>query len=131
MTLAQLPEAVAIVEMKEIWDKSHCVNEPSTLIEDSFDLVSCTGNPWLSQNAKVKIIHISLISFLSCSPALPSLDSSLTGYSLSPPHIAQVAIIRECFNYLSLVAKQQDDHVEDQHPFLLYTSDHWLEHLKG
>ena len=117
--------------MEDLWDKSHCVNKPNTLIKDSFNLIFCTGNPWQSQNAEIEVIHSSLASFLSHSPALPGLDSSLTEYRLSPFLSAQVAITRDCLKYLSLVAEQQDAHIDDQHPFLLYASDLWLEHLKA
>jgi len=132
LTLAQLPEAVAIEEMEGIWDISRCVNEPRSLIEDTFDLVFCTGNPgpWRPQNAKVEILHTSLKSFLSRIPAHPSLDSSPATYYLPPYCTAQAAIVRECFKYLSLVAEQQGDNIEDRHPLLMYACDLWPEHLK-
>ena len=34
LTLTQLSEAVAIGEMEEMWEEAHCVNKPSSLIED-------------------------------------------------------------------------------------------------
>ena len=128
LTVTQLSEAVAIDEMTEIWDEARLVNDPpSSLIEDASDLVFRKGGPWWSPNAEVYMIHKSVTDFLLHRLAL--LDSSLTGYCLSLP-TAQVAIVRECFKYFSLVAEQQGDHVEHRHRLLMYACNCWPEHLR-
>lgn len=122
LTLRELSEAVAIGEMEDsdIWDEARCVNEPSSLIEDTFDLIFRAGNPWRSPDAEVHISHTSVIDFISGSLTPPTSSPHL---SSSPP----ITIIRECFRYLSMVARQQPGH---QHPFLGYACSFWPEHLR-
>jgi hypothetical protein len=131
LSLRELSEAVAIHDMQGVWDKSRCVNRPTTLIDDCFSLILCTESSWQSPNAKVQLIHSSVKEFLSQNTAL--LGSSLTDYHIYPLPDAQVAIVEDCLKYLFLMAKQQVSSygLEHQHPFVTYACEFWPQHLRN
>lgn len=130
LSLCELSEAIAIHDMQGVWDKSRCVNRPTTLIEDCSSLILCTENSWQSPDAKVQLIHSSVKEFLLQNPIL--LGSSLTDYHIYPLPSTQVAIVEDCLKYLALLAEQQGSShdLEHQHPFMTYACEFWPQHLR-
>ncbi|KAI9448408.1 hypothetical protein H4582DRAFT_2051866 [Lactarius indigo] len=129
MSLHELSEAVVVHDMQQSWDKSRCVNKPTSLIEDCFHLVHCTDISGKSRDAKVQLIHSSVKEFLLQNPMV--LGSSLTGYHMYPLPDAQVAIAEDCLKYLQLIAQSVHWSGIDGHPFLAYASEFWPQHLRA
>ncbi|KAI0269374.1 hypothetical protein BC834DRAFT_951654, partial [Gloeopeniophorella convolvens] len=137
--LRELSEAVAIQDMQDNWDTSRCVNRPTSLIEDCFNLVLCTESSWQSRDSKVQLIHSSVKEFLLQNPLL--LGESLAAYHIYPLPDAYIAMVTDCFKYLGLVAQDANHNTysypvfdpmpEERHPLVMYTSEFWPQHLRA
>ncbi|KAI0250584.1 ankyrin repeat-containing domain protein, partial [Lactifluus subvellereus] len=126
LSLRELSEAVVIHDMQETWDNSRCVNRPTALIEDCFNLVLCTeGFSQSSSDAKVQLIHASVKEFLLQNPVLLG---SLADYHIYPLPDAQVSIVEDCLKYLRLMAENVQ---LEESPFVNYASEFWPQHLRA
>ena len=141
MNLRELSDAVVVPDMQQSWDSSRCINKPISLIDDCFHLVHCTDVSENSEDAKVQLIHSSVKEFLLQNPMV--LGSSLTGYHIYPLPDAQVTIAEDCLKYLRLIAPEAPEvpqrtypfglyqDIRDRHPFLIYASEFWPQHLRA
>ena len=153
LSLRELSEAIVIHDMQETWDDSRCVNRPTTLIEDCFNLVLCTESFSQSpSDAKVQLIHTSVKEFLLQNPVLLG---SLADYHIYPLPNAQVTIVEDCLKCLRLMAEnvqpegylrrenvatrlnglredlEHKPDYEDLPPFVNYASEFWPQHLRA
>src|SRR5947208_13230585 len=60
--------------------------------------------------------------------ALTSFPKDLVDLPLTGHSVPQVALVKECFKYISWMSLRQPDHIETR--FLTYASNHWPEYMR-